>query len=108
MVAVPDREVEQGGVGGELRVSEGQWHTAGEGGHLYLVTQLGLAHALHHGHKLSSATGKLHLHHIQICKQCLTHQTKKTTSSNNLWTKGPVKFTISFSLVISNSQRKLL
>ena len=31
VVAVPDREVEQGGVGGELWVSEGQSHTAGEG-----------------------------------------------------------------------------
>ena len=30
VVAVPDREVEQGGVGGELWVSEGQSHTAGE------------------------------------------------------------------------------
>ena len=30
MVAVPDREVEEGGVGGELWVSEGQSHTAGE------------------------------------------------------------------------------
>ena len=29
MVAVPDREVEEGGVGGELGVSEGQWRTAG-------------------------------------------------------------------------------
>ena len=31
VVAMLDREVEQGGVGGELRVSEGQCCTAGEG-----------------------------------------------------------------------------
>ena len=85
-------------------------------GHLYtvyLVTKLGLAHALHHGHKLSSAAGELHLNQIQTCKQCLTHFLKKTdkrlpeatTSEQRSCEMDNIS---GFSLVIENIKKKLL